>query len=111
MQHTTETSSAISIRVVIVSYNTKVVTLRCLQSLYDRWITHSPHTIRVSVVDNASQDETSAAIQANFPQVEIRVLSKNRGYAAANNICLRTTQETFVLLLNSDTYLQEHTQP
>ena len=85
---------------VIVSYNARDDLEACLAQLHD-----APpdvgHTI--VVVDNDSSDGTADAIRSGWPRVTLITASANLGYARANNIGIRATESSLVLLLNSDT--------
>ena len=83
---------------IIVSWNTKALTLLCLESI-ERSVRGEKETI---LVDNASDDDTVAAVRKKFPQVEIIANSSNRGYAVANNQALRRARGELIVLLNSD---------
>jgi hypothetical protein len=103
-------STAPTIGVVIVSYNTAALLHDCLQSLRACRL-----PLRVLVVDNASSDGSAAIVRAHFPEVHLLALEHNVGFAAANNIGLRWlgsggsgsaahgSPPDFVLLLNPDT--------
>lgn len=87
--------------VVIVSYNTRELTLRCLRSL-NNGLGDVP--AEVFLVDNGSTDESAPAIEAEFPAVRLIRNERNRGFGAANNQALRLARGEFVLLLNSDAF-------
>ncbi len=89
-----------SASIIIVSYNTRALTLECLRSVYDQTRDVS---FEVFVVDNASADGSAAAIAAEFPQVRLFALDQNLGFAAANNFAARHAQGKWLLLLNPDT--------
>lgn len=57
----------------------------------------------VTVVDNASRDGLVEAIRARRPEVTVRELDTNSGFAAAVNVGIVTTTGEYVLLLNPDT--------
>ena len=88
--------------VIIVSYNTRQMTLDCLQALYADLGSSSAE---VWVVDNASTDGSADAIRAAFPQVNLIQNPRNAGFGAANNLALRQAAGEFLLLLNSDAFL------
>jgi N-acetylglucosaminyl-diphospho-decaprenol L-rhamnosyltransferase len=73
----------------------------CLQSLREHPLTTG--TMRVHVVDNASDDGTPEMVRAEFGEVVVHALDHNSGFSAANNVVLRETRAPFVLLLNPDT--------
>jgi len=91
---------ASTLDIIIVSYNTREDTLACLQSIFAA----PPAGLnRVWVVDNASADGSVDAARAAFPRVDVVALPSNSGFAAANNVALRRSDASLVLLLNSDT--------
>lgn len=86
--------------VIVVSYNTRDMTLECLRSLeanIDR------ATTQVIVVDNTSSDGSAEAIADAFPWIELVALRENIGFARANNLAAESARGEFVLLLNPDT--------
>lgn len=86
--------------IVIVNYNTREDLDRCLHSIGE----HRPARLaRVIVVDNASTDGSREHVAARWPEVELLLQEANRGFAAANNVGIRTATAPLVLLLNSDT--------
>jgi GT2 family glycosyltransferase len=89
----------IEVSIVIVSYNTRDDLERCLASL------HAPGPSaahEIIVVDNASADGSAETI-AQWPDVQLVAAGANRGFAVANNIGIRASRGTHLLLLNSDT--------
>lgn len=100
--------------VIIVSWNTRELTLQTLQSLYADLATVAL-SVRVLVVDNASDDGSVKAVQAQFPQAEVLTSDVNLGFGGANNLGMRyfgfgkaeaTALPKAVYLLNSDTVTQ-----
>ena len=85
--------------VLIVSYNTRELTLACLRSVIAQ--TRTPHEILV--LDNASTDGSAAAIAAEFPQIALLSERQNHGFARANNFLALKSRGEFLLLLNPDT--------
>ena len=92
------------VSVIIVSYNTRQLTLECLRSVFAE-TTEIP--FEVFVVDNASSDGTVSAIASEFPSVVVIENTENRGFAAANNQAIRRASGHHLLLLNSDTVVLE----
>ena len=85
--------------IIIVSYNAREDLERCLTSL------HNPAPAiahEIIVVDNASRD-ASADSARRWPNVRVIDSGSNRGFAAGNNIGIRASRGTALLLLNSDT--------
>src|SRR5690349_7018041 len=93
---------AIDISVVIVSWNTRDLLERCLHSITAE-ATRTRLRVEIAVVDNASADDTVRAVRQQFPEVDLTALPNNIGFAAANNLAIRGTSGTAVLLLNPDT--------
>jgi GT2 family glycosyltransferase len=105
------------VSVLIVSYNTRDVTLDCLRALSaDLCASHTetaPEPLAASteiwVVDNASTDGSVLAIRAAFPDVRIIENDRNIGFGAANNRALEQARGEFLLLLNSDAFPEPDT--
>lgn len=87
--------------VVIVSYNTRELTLQCLRSLLASR-TSDVH-FDVTVVDNASRDGSAEAVAGTFPAVRLITLPANVGWGRAVNRGAVSTDGHFLLLLNPDT--------
>ena len=87
------------VSVLVISYNTRAMTLACLRSL--RAETRVPH--EVVVLDNASSDGSAEAIAAAFPEVTLIASRENLGFAGGNNRAAEQARGRFILLLNPDT--------
>jgi GT2 family glycosyltransferase len=89
-----------TLSIVIVSYNARKHLEDCLESL-----TASPPSTahEIIVVDNASPDDSVAMVTDRFPKVTVLAQPSNAGFAAANNVGIRTSTSELLLLLNSDT--------
>ncbi len=74
--------------VVIVSWNTRELTLDALRTLYQDLDANGP-SAAVWVVDSASSDGTPDAIRQQFPQVTLIASDTNLGFAGGNNHALR----------------------
>lgn len=95
-------ATAPALSIIIISYNSRAVTLDCLASLY----AHPPSvTFEVILLDNASPDGSAAAIAAAYPQVKLIAHDGNSGFAGGNNIAARAATGQRLLLLNPDTLL------
>ena len=92
-----------TLSVVIVTHETREVTIACLESLGGSAPAVSHETF---VVDNASTDGTAEAVAARFPDVTVIARSVNGGFSAANNDALRRAHGRYTLLLNSDTVVR-----
>ena len=89
--------------IIVVSYNTRELTLAALQTLYDTTRTARFDTV---VFDNASADGSAEAIAAAFPQVQLIRSADNLGFARANNQVAAAARTEWLLLLNPDTECQ-----
>ncbi len=96
--------------VIILSYNTKDITKRCLEKLEpakkycEKKLNNK---IEVIVLDNASEDGSVFMIKQSFPWVKLVKSSENTGFSKGNNILMKKVKKPFILLLNSDVYLEE----
>lgn len=89
----------IDVSIVIVSFNAAADLGRCLASLRDA----PPRaTHEIVVVDNGSTDD-SVRVARTFPEVVVIASAVNRGFAAANNVGIRSSRGAHLLLLNCDT--------
>jgi GT2 family glycosyltransferase len=88
------------VTVIIVSFNTRDLTLKALETLYAN--AGDVH-MRVIVWDNASADSSADAIAAAFPQTELIRSEENLGFAVANNKAAELVRSEWMLLLNPDT--------
>lgn len=92
--------SAPVLSVVIVSYNTREMTLKAIETLDEQ---ASDIGLQVIVWDNDSKDGSCDAIAEAFPQVELHRSPDNLGFAAGNNRAAEGATGEWLLLLNSDT--------
>ena len=86
--------------VIIVSYNTRALTLRAIETLIDN---SAGVSMRIVVFDNASSDGSAEAVAERFPQVEVIASAENLGFAAANNRVAALATSPWLCLLNPDT--------
>ena len=90
--------------IVIVSYRSRDLLRRCLESLR----AHPPRAeMNVVVVDNASADGTAEMVAAEYPEVELIASDRNLGFAAATNLGARAGSAPYLLALNPDTAVTE----
>lgn len=88
------------VSIIVVSYNTREMTLACLRSVFEQT---AAGTFEVIVVDNVSSDGSADAIAAEFPQVKLIRSESNLGFAGGNNLAAKDAVGDYVLLLNPDT--------
>ncbi len=94
----------LDLSVIIVSYNTRDVTLECLRRLRDGL---GGIAAEVIVVDNASHDGSPEQIRDQFGDVQLIASQRNLGFGSANNIAMQRAKGRYVLLLNSDAYVEQ----
>jgi len=85
--------------VIIVSYNTRDMTLACLSSVYAQ----TEGDFEVVVVDNASTDGSPEAIRRVFPEVTLVMETINHGFGPAHHVALPYCRAPWLVLLNPDT--------
>ncbi len=85
------------IDVVIVTADTREMTLSCVASLEDETLAS-----RVIVVDNGSSDGTAQALAAAYAAVDVVRLERGVGFARACNLGAARGSAELVLFLNSD---------
>jgi N-acetylglucosaminyl-diphospho-decaprenol L-rhamnosyltransferase len=96
-----------SLTIVILSYNSQFWLKKTLQTLKKYYLAKTESEVKVVVVDNASTDDTAAMVRQQFRWVELISQDENRGYAAGNNVALKTVKTTYAMLLNSDVEFTE----
>ncbi len=86
--------------ILIVSWNTRDLLARCLDSLYR----HPPGVpFEVVVVDNASSDGSAEMVRQFGHPVRLVENQENVGFAAPNNQAIALSRGRYLLLLNPDT--------
>lgn len=83
---------------VIVSFNTKNLTLKCIESVLAQGSGLEVETI---VVDNGSSDGSAGALK-NLKQIKLIQNKSNLGFARGVNQGIKVSSGKHVLLLNSD---------
>jgi len=94
------TAAMIDLSIIIVSFNTRDMTIECLRSA--RAETRDV-AFEIIVVDNNSTDGSAAAIEREFPDVKLTALKENIGFSRANILAVQAARGRRVLLLNPDT--------
>lgn len=93
------------ISVVMLSFNTRDTTRRCLLEL-DALCALTPHVqVEVIVVDNASSDGSAAMLSdlaLSHCTYTLIPQDHNMGFSAGNNVGINRAKGRYVLLLNSD---------
>jgi len=95
----------VELSIIVISYNSKAVTLEALESLFRH---PPPVPFEVILLDNRSPDGSAEAIRAAFPQIETIAHPENVGFAQGNNVAAERARGRRILLLNPDTVSLEH---
>lgn len=87
------------VSVIILSWNSKSY----LQKFLPHLIAHTPGDLAdLVVVDNGSTDGTPEWIKSTHPEIQLKVLERNHGYAGGYRIAIEGVESTYTVLLNSD---------
>lgn len=110
------------LEIIILSFDSEFWLKKTLTSLHRYYLQSTRYSVQVTVVDNASTDDTVRMVKATFPWVNLIQQKENVGFAAGNNGALKGTQAKYVMLMNSDVestndsnydvlidFLEEHT--
>ncbi|HZH74172.1 MAG TPA: glycosyltransferase [Mariniphaga sp.] len=92
--------------IIIVNYNVKHFLEQCLHSVLNA---SKGISSEIFVVDNNSVDGSVQLVKEKFPQVKIIENEINVGFSKANNQAIRIATGKYILLLNPDTVVEEHT--
>jgi GT2 family glycosyltransferase len=94
-----------AVSVLVVSYNTREMTVGCLRSVFEQT---EATPFELIVVDNASGDGSADAVEREFPMARLIRSAENLGFAKANNLAAKEATGDFLLLLNPDTVVLDH---
>lgn len=100
----------IKLSIVILSYNTKDLTINCIKSLVKNYGLYLQNgEIEIVIVDNASIDDSVEGIKYFLSTIGYDLTTKiiqnkeNCGFAKGCNIGVKNSKGKYVLFLNSDT--------
>jgi N-acetylglucosaminyl-diphospho-decaprenol L-rhamnosyltransferase len=89
--------------VAVVSWNTRELLDRCLESLRSE---ARAGTAEVWVVDNASGDGSAELVREHHPWANLLALPENLGYGRAVNLVAERTASPWLVLANADVAVQ-----
>jgi GT2 family glycosyltransferase len=95
----------IELSIIIVNYNTKDLTLACIDSI----LKCNPRLLyEIIVVDNGSTDGSQEVFQELNNSTKLRFIlhQKNLGFSKGNNSGIKKAIGQYILLLNSDTLIK-----
>jgi GT2 family glycosyltransferase len=95
----------IELSIVIINYNTFGLTCQCIDSIVEK-----THDVRYEIilVDNASHERDPQDFATRYPFVKLVKSEKNVGFAGGNNLGIAIADGQYIVLLNSDTVLQNN---
>lgn len=99
----------ISLSIIIVSFNTKEITKKCLLSLKKNFIKY-PLDYEVIVVDNNSHDGTVEFLldlEKQWDNLHIFLSKKNLGFGKGNNFGIEKSKGKYILYINSDAIVSD----
>ncbi len=92
--------------ILIISYNTREMTLACVRSIFAQ---AEGDNFEVIVLDNASTDGSADALEGEFGErVHLIRSPVNLGFASGNNAAASHASGEYLLLLNPDTVVLGH---
>lgn len=97
----------IPLSIIIISFNTKEITKKCLLSLKKNFIKY-PLEHEIIVVDNDSHDGTVEFLldlEKQWNNLHVFLSKKNLGFGKGNNLGLKKSKGKYILFLNSDVIL------
>lgn len=95
------------ISIIIVNYNGKHLLRECLDSVR----VHAPPNSEIIVHDNGSSDGSVSFLEQHFPDIRLSRSTDNLGFVGGNNAAAKLALGSNLLLLNSDTIMQNSVQP
>lgn len=94
--------SMITLSIIILSYNTRELTRKCIESIIARYEKElKSGEFELIVIDNASSDDTVGTINKSY--VKLIKNKENYGFAKGSNIGARVAKGKYLFFLNSDT--------
>jgi len=94
------------VSVIIVSFNTKNLLEKCIDSVIKKT---QDISFEIIVIDNGSSDGSPQAVRKkNINNLTIIENRKNLGFAAGNNQGIKKSDGRHILLLNSDTEIKDN---
>ncbi|MDH5533867.1 MAG: glycosyltransferase family 2 protein [Candidatus Pacebacteria bacterium] len=99
---TKEKKDKFDLNIVLLNYNSQFWLKKTLTTLKENYLDKSKYQIKVTVVDNASSDDSMTMIKRSFKWVNLIELKTNLGFAGGNNIALEKIDAKYGMLLNND---------
>jgi GT2 family glycosyltransferase len=96
----------IDLSIIVIALNVKELVEECFTA-----VRNSTDNLNKEIiyVDNGSKDDTVGLVREKFPEVIILESPVNLGFSRANNLGYTKAQGKYVLLLNSDAFINAET--
>jgi GT2 family glycosyltransferase len=91
------------ISIIIINFNGK----EWLDKLFDSIKSQTYKNFEIIVIDNSSTDKSIEFIEKNYQEVKL-YRSENVGFGKAVNVASQHAMGEFLLILNTDCYLEDH---
>ncbi len=95
-----------SVHAAVVTYNSTATATRCIERLLE---SEGIDELRITVVDNASDDGVAEALATRFSDIEVISNDVNVGFAAAANQAIKHTTSRWVAIVNPDVEVRPDT--
>lgn len=95
------------VSIVVVTYNRLDLVEKCLAAIAGA-ITKDNEVI---VVDNNSTDDVVSFVKKKYPKFNIISNNKNLGFGGGNNLGMKVAKGDYLLLVNTDAFIDENTIP
>src|SRR5215204_1372499 len=92
--------------IIIINYNTFQLTCNCIRSIKE---TTNATSYEIVLIDNNSKECDADKFLEVFPDIKLIPLKENVGFGRANNRGAEAAKGKYVLLLNSDTIVNQNT--
>ena len=100
---------AIELSIILLSYNTALLTNNCIESIIKE--TTKDINYEIIIFDNASSDETASVIkklETKHNNIKFIQNKENLGFAKGNNHAVHYSQGKYLLFLNTDTVILDN---
>lgn len=91
---------------VIINYNTKLITSKCIESIYQNDYL-SKLNYEIVIVDNNSSDNSVDYFISKYPMTKVIASQENLGFGKGNNLGVKHAKGKVIVLLNSDTLVND----
>jgi len=103
MNNCNSQTSTPEVSLIMLSFNTRDLLRKSLSSLI---ATSAEIDAEIIVVDNASHDGSADMVAAEFPQARLIRAPQNLGFAGGNNLGRAAARGEFLVLVNSDAFIE-----